>query len=120
MKPVIDRTSFGSITISGKTYDHDVVINLNGEVRKRKKKLSKEVYGTSHKVSFDEAKFIFQEGAAKVIIGSGQHGVLELSDEAMEYFKRKNCKVNLLPTPDALKAWNLASGKVIAMFHITC
>jgi hypothetical protein len=32
--------SFGSIRIDGVTYDHDVVID-RGEVRKRKKKLSK-------------------------------------------------------------------------------
>ncbi len=37
MKPGIDMTSFGSITISGETYDHDVVIDLQGEVKKRKK-----------------------------------------------------------------------------------
>ena len=37
----IERTAFGSITIDGKTYDHDVIIRLSGEVVKRKKKLSK-------------------------------------------------------------------------------
>ena len=36
----IERTSFGSITIDGKTYEHDVIIRLSGEVVKRKKKLS--------------------------------------------------------------------------------
>ena len=37
----IERTAFGTITIDGKTYDHDVVIRLSGEIVKRKKKLSK-------------------------------------------------------------------------------
>ena len=50
----IDDTQFGNITIDGKTYDHDVVIRLNGDVVKRKKKLSKKHYGTSHVVSKDE------------------------------------------------------------------
>jgi hypothetical protein len=36
----IERTKFGSITIDRKTYEHDVVIRLSGEVIKRKKKLS--------------------------------------------------------------------------------
>ena len=44
----IDATRFGSITIDGETYDHDVVIRLSDEVIKRKKKLSKRLYGTSH------------------------------------------------------------------------
>ena len=44
----IDSTIFGAITIDGKTYEHDVVVRLSGEVVKRKKKLSKKLYGTSH------------------------------------------------------------------------
>ena len=60
----IDRTEFGEITIDGKTYEHDVIIRLSGEVVKRKKKLSKRLYGTSHIVSKDEAKFVFEKGGA--------------------------------------------------------
>jgi hypothetical protein len=44
----IEGTTFGSITIDGKSYEHDVIIRLSGEVLKRKKKLSKKYYGTSH------------------------------------------------------------------------
>ena len=33
----IENTTFGTITIDGKTYEHDVVIRLSGEVVKRKK-----------------------------------------------------------------------------------
>jgi hypothetical protein len=44
----IESTTFGTITIDGKTHEHDVVIRLSGEVVKRKKKLSKKYYGTSH------------------------------------------------------------------------
>jgi ParB/RepB/Spo0J family partition protein len=54
----IEDTKFGTITIDGKTYEHDVVIRLSGEVVKRKKKLSKKYYGTSHMLSKDEAKFV--------------------------------------------------------------
>jgi hypothetical protein len=41
----IEGTTFGTITIDGKTYEHDVIIRLSGEVVKRKKKLSKKYYG---------------------------------------------------------------------------
>jgi len=58
----IEGTTFGTITIDGKTYDHDVIIRLSGEVVKRKKKLSKKHYGTSHVLSKDEAKFVFETG----------------------------------------------------------
>ena len=120
MKPHLEETTFGSITIDGQTFEHDVVIDLDGTVKKRKKKLSKSIYGTSHLMSSDEAKFIFQKGSKRLIIGSGQYGMLKLSDEAANYFAGKRCMITLKPTNEALRAWNEASGAVIGLFHITC
>ena len=120
MKPSIDKTSFGSITIAGEAIEHDVVIRLDGKVEKRKKKLSKEIYGTSHIISLEEAKFIYEKGAEKLIIGSGQSGLVRLSDEAAAYLKDEKCKVELASTPKAIGLWNDARGRVIGLFHITC
>ena len=72
MRPSIDGTEFGSITISGELYEHDIVIRLSGKVKKRKKKLSKAKYGTSHKVSLEEAEHVFEVGAKRLILGSLQ------------------------------------------------
>jgi hypothetical protein len=120
MKPTIDQTSFGSITIEGTTLEHDVLIHLNGEIEKRKKKLSKAIYGTSHILSLDEARYVYEKGTKQLIIGSGQDGNVELSDEAADYFERKHCKVDLWPTPRAIGSWNKAEGDVIGLFHVTC
>lgn len=38
MKPRIDWAAFGSITIEGTEFEHDVIIRLNGRPEKRKKK----------------------------------------------------------------------------------
>jgi len=67
MKPRIDRTAFGSITIEGTEFEHDVLIRLNGRPEKRKKKLSKAVYGTSHIISMAEAEYVFEKGAERLI-----------------------------------------------------
>jgi hypothetical protein len=120
MKPKIDRTMFGSITIEGETIEHDVLIRLSGKVKKRKKKLSKAVYGTSHTISLDEAKHVYQKGAERLIVGAGQYGFVELSDEAAGYFERKGCQVDLQPMKDAIRIWNEAEGAVIGLFHVTC
>jgi hypothetical protein len=116
----IDGTEFGNITINGKTYDHDVVIRLDGDVVKRKKKLSKKLYGTSHVVSMDEAQFVFEKGAELLIVGSGQEGNVHLSPEAEDYFSKKGCEVLIQPTPAALHAFNGTPGKKIGLFHVTC
>jgi hypothetical protein len=120
VKPNINSTKFGSITIAGQVFDHDVVIRLNGEVKKRKKNLSKAVFGTSHTISIEEANDLYEVGAKQVIIGTGQSGMVKLSNEAEEYLKQKKCQVRLLPTPEAIRAWNESTGELIGMFHITC
>ena len=116
----IDHTAFGEITINGKTYDHDVIIRLSGEIVKRKKKLSKKLYGTSHIVSKDEAKFVFEKGCRQLILGSGQYGNVRLSPEADAFFAKKKCEVVIKSTPQAICAFNEAPGKKIGLFHVTC
>ena len=116
----IDATEFGSITIEGKTYEHDVIIRLSGEVEKRRKRLSKEKYGTSHIISKEEAKFVFEDGCDLLIVGAGQEGNVRLSPEASEYFDKKHCRVLLQPTPEAIRAFNELREKKVALMHVTC
>jgi hypothetical protein len=71
-------------------------------------------------ISLDEAIHIYQAGAERLIVGTGQAGMVELSDEAADYFQRQKCSVELLPTPQAIRAWNEAEGAIIGLFHITC
>lgn len=120
MKPHIDGTAFGSITISGKTYDYDILMRLNGKVKKRRKGLSRAKYGTSHIVSLEEAEQVYEAGAKRLIVGSGQYGNVELSQDAEDFFGKKGCEVELLPTPEAAIAWNAAKGETIGLFHVTC
>ena len=120
MKPKIEATSFGSITIGGRRIRNDVILNMRGEVKKRKKKLSKRIFGTSHVISLDEAKYVHEKGIELLVIGTGQFNSVRLSDEAASYFKKHNCEVKLAATPDAVRIWNKSKGKVIGLFHVTC
>jgi hypothetical protein len=122
MKPQIDGTSFGSITIDGVLFEHDVIIATNGAVTKRKKKLSKAVYGSSHTISLQEAEHVIEHGphAERLIVGSGQYGNVHLSREAAAYLEGRRCDVVLMPTPEAIEAWNAAAGRSIGLFHVTC
>jgi hypothetical protein len=119
-KMTIDDTRFGSITVDGKTYDHDVVLRLSGNVEKRKKKLSKEKYGTSHIVSKDEVKFVYEDGCEIMIVGTGQHDNVRLSPESSEYLSKKGCKVVLQPTPEAIHSFNASRERKIGLMHVTC
>ena len=62
-RPSIDSTEFGSITIGGRLYEHDVLIRLDGKIVKRQKSLSKLTTGDAHIISLDEAKHVYEQGA---------------------------------------------------------
>jgi hypothetical protein len=116
----IDATEFGAITVDGKTYEHDVIIRLSGAVEKRRKRLSKEKYGTSHIISKAEAKSVFEDGCDLLIVGAGQGGNVRLSPEASAYLDKKQCRVVVQPTPEAILTFNRSGGKTIALMHVTC
>jgi hypothetical protein len=118
----IDSTEFGSITVNGTNYSHDILIRLSGEVVKRKKKLSKKYYGTSHIISREEAEFIYENGCDMLVVGTGQYGNVTLSPEAAEFFEKHGCRTILQPTPDAIGTYNKTRGKAgtIGLFHVTC
>ena len=122
MKARIDKTKFGSITVSGTVFAHDVIVLPDGRVQRRRKRLSKAVYGTSHMISRREAKYVrkLAAGTERLIVGTGQHGQVELSPEAAAYLRRKRCRVVLAPTPDVAEIWNRAKGRAIGLFHVTC
>ena len=119
-RPQIDAAAFGSITIAGRKIENDVILRLDGSTEKREKKLSKSVFGTSHTISSEEARFIHEKGAKLLVIGTGQYGCVVLSDEASRYLKKHGCRVTLEPTPRAIQTWNAAGEKTIGLFHVTC
>jgi len=126
MEPRIDAARFGTISVEGKVFKHDIVITLDGKVKKRKKQLSKKVYGTSHTLSLAETKAIWEKNvnaprsAKTLIIGTGHFDRVRLSSEAREYLEQEGCQVRLLPTTKAIQLWNETPGNVMGLFHITC
>ena len=120
MESRIDAAGFGTITVDGKVIKHDIVITLNGEVRRRSKQLSKAVYGTSHTLSLAEAEATYESGAHSLIIGCGHFDRLRLSPEAEAFLTSEACTVELRPTRKAARLWNESSGPAVGLFHITC
>lgn len=116
----IEYPSFGRIIIDGKTYDQDVVVYPSGRIEKRKKWLSKDKHGTSHKLDPDELREYLTEDFDVLLVGTGAWGRLSLLPESRELVANK--EIIEKPTGDAVELFNELHGKrkVLAIFHITC
>jgi hypothetical protein len=109
--------SFGSIRIDGVTYEHDVVI-VGGQVRKRKKKVSKEF-----RDAFGHTPLSLKEeipwNCRRLVIGTGA-GALPVMGEVKREAKQRNVELVILPTSEAIEVLKRNSKETNAILHITC
>jgi len=118
--PQIDGARFGEVTIGGQTYDRDVYINVNAKVKKRKKSLAKEVYGSSHTVGPQELDRVCRGGPEVLFVGTGHSGQVTLADDADRYFAQRLIECRALPTPEVIDAYNACERRKAALVHVTC
>jgi hypothetical protein len=112
-----DKFAFGSIRIDGTTYDHDVVID-RGQVRKRKKKPSKEF-----REQFGHTPLSIEEEipwkCRRLVIGTGT-GALPVMKEVKLEAKRRKIKLLVLPTTQAIETLKQNPDETNAILHVTC
>lgn len=118
----IEDTDFEEITVNGQTYDHDIVI-FPEKIIQRKKWITKDEHGTSHKFTRGEMKeYIEREGSEdidEVIVGTGQYGKLDLLPETKRYLEEKDIEYELDETSD-LVGERIDEQKTIVILHVTC
>ncbi len=109
--------SFGSIRIDGVTYEHDVLID-RGQVRKRKKKPSKQF-----RAAFGHTPLSVEEEipwkCRRLVIGTGT-GALPVMDEVKKEAKRRHVELLMLPTAKAIEALRTNPEATNAILHVTC
>jgi exopolyphosphatase/guanosine-5'-triphosphate,3'-diphosphate pyrophosphatase len=118
--PHLQSAEFGEIIIDGKSLKKDIYIHANGKIEKRNKKIAKNRFGTSHKISAEELKEICKEKPEILIIGSGYNGAVELIEEAKDFLKEEKIDFEVLPTPEAVNLYNKTDKKKSALIHVTC
>ncbi|MGA2641749.1 MAG: MTH938/NDUFAF3 family protein [Spirochaetia bacterium] len=115
---MIDKFSFGSIRIDGVTYEHDVVIE-HGDVRKRKKKASKELRNEFGHTPLSIAENI-PWGCRCIVVGTGANGALPVMDEVRSEAIRRGVELVVAPTEQAVELLNKQPEDTNAVLHITC
>jgi len=113
-----NKFSFGTIEIDGSTYEHDVIID-RGEIRRRKKKPSKQFRNeVGHTPLSAEEKIPWK--CDRLVIGTGAYGNLPVMQDVRDKAQCKKIKLLILPTNDAIEVLNRNPKDTNAILHVTC
>ena len=120
---MIEEYKFGSITIDGKTYNHDVEVRWTGEVLKWWR-------AEGHLVDIEDVKRAIDQNPETIIIGTGHSGLAKVTEDAQKFITEKGIKLIIDKTEEATKTFNIIKeeseeeegkqNKVIGLFHLTC
>jgi hypothetical protein len=111
-----DHYEFGSITIDGQEYDHDLIIE-SGIIRKRKKGSSKPLKKEYGHTPLSEKEEIPLSGK-RLIIGTGAYGRLPILDGVYKQAREHGVEVDTMPTPEAIE--HLDDADTDFILHLTC
>lgn len=122
---MVEGTSFGRIEFLGEEYDHDIVI-FPDKIIKRKKEITKNKHGTSHKLTMEEVKDYLKmcdiDKIKKMIIGTGQYDKLHPLTETQEYLRENNIEFFEIRTDEMvgkLKEFG-DRDEMVVLIHVTC
>ncbi len=120
---MVEEYRFGSITIDGKTYEHDIEVRFSGEVLKWWR-------GESHVIDVEDVKRAVEQNPSIIVIGTGESGVARVTESAQRFIIEKGIKLIIDVTREAVRTLNVinktfreeGSGqeKVIGLLHLTC
>ena len=112
------KCRFGSLKIDSAKYTRDVILD-QGEVRKRKKKPSREFreqFGHTP-VSLNEE---IPWRCKRLVIGTGLEGRLPVMDEVKAEAQRRGVELVVCPTREAVQLLRDNPADTNAILHVTC
>ncbi len=111
---MINNYNFGKIAINNQNFTSDVMILPSGKIISWWRK-------TGHNVVNEDMEKIYAAEPSVIILGTGQMGVMKVSEEVRKYCKEHNIKLVVEPTDTAVKLFNSepAESKAAGL-HLTC
>jgi hypothetical protein len=111
----IERYSFGSITIDGRTYTSDVIIYPERVDASWWRK-------EGHILNIVDLKDIINAKPEVLVVGTGSPGLMKVPKETLSHLESKGIEVHVSLTANAVELFNnlQSERKVIAAFHLTC
>ena len=118
--PKIGDVAFGEISVGKKTHAGDIVIRVDGKVKKRKKDVVKERHGTSHVVDAKEIGRVCRGGPEVVFVATGHQGQTAVNEEAETFLRQRRIRLEVKTTPELADAYNACKDRKAALIHVTC
>jgi hypothetical protein len=112
------KCRFGKLKIDGEKYTKDVVLDL-GEVRKRKKKPSREFRKELGHTPVSLKEEIPWD-CRRLVIGTGMEGRLPVMEEVAAEAKRRGVELVACSTPEAVQLLKENCEGTNAILHVTC
>ena len=116
----IDDFRFGSVVIDRKKHRRDVLIFVDGTVRKR---IGGFLMFGSHNIRKEEIEELAQANPEAIIVGTGTSGAASLASEVDKWAKERNLNLIVQPSYEAVANLNELTEekkRVAALIHITC
>jgi hypothetical protein len=111
---MIDRFTFGTITVDGQPYNSDIKI-IHGSV------VPDWWRGSGHSVDVADVSDILQNRPDVVVIGKGDPGYMKVADSLREYAGKNGIELIEENTPKYYVQPAFKAGKrVAAGFHVGC
>jgi hypothetical protein len=112
---VIEAYQFGEITISGRNYHNDVIVYPDHVDSKWWRK-------QGHALDIDDIKDVLAAKPDVIIVGTGQPGMMRVSEETRDKIRDLRIEMIVAPTEKACKEYNRIASekKAVACLHLTC
>lgn len=120
---MIEEYKFGSITVDGEIYRHDIGINWAGQVFDWSRE-------ESHIIDVGDIIDALEQNPETIVIGTGESGLAKVTEAAKKEIEARGIKLVIDRTEQATKTFNIrkedsfeeegAQEKVVGLFHLTC
>lgn len=120
---MIEDYQFGSITVNGEIYTHDIEVFWTDEVFDWWRK-------ESHIIDVEDVIEAVEQNPETIVIGTGQSGMAKVTEGAKKFIEGRGIKLVVDPTEQAARTFNIRKEesqeeegkpeKVIGLFHLTC
>jgi len=123
---MIEEYHFGSLTIDGKTYNHDLEIRWMFS----KTEILDWQRTQSHVIDIDDVKRAVEQKPDVIVIGTGESGIAKITEPAKQFIAENGIKLIIDITEQAVKTFNIIQQdsieeegeqtNIIGLFHLTC